>query len=159
MIESFIALGSNLQQPLQQVNKALNQINSLQQCTLLCSSSWYRSKAVGPGNQPDYINGVCKVSTSLSALNLLQALQHIEQNQGRTRSTRWEARTLDLDILLFGNQTISLKELEIPHPRMNKRNFVLYPLHEIAGNLKLPDQSLLEDRIVHCGQIGLEKLS
>ncbi len=158
MIDSYIALGSNLEQPLKQVNEALRQLDALPHCKLVCSSSWYRSKAIGPGNQPDYINGVCKLSTDLKPLNLLQALQNIEQQQGRIRSQRWAARTLDLDILLFGNQVVSLPELEIPHPRMKQRNFVLYPLHEISGELTLPNQCSLQELLKHCAQTGLEKL-
>ncbi len=159
MIDCYIALGSNLEQPLLQVNEALHQIDAMTHSKLICSSSWYRSKAIGPGKQPDYINGVCKLSTELKPLNLLQALQNIEQQQGRTRSQRWAARTLDLDILLYGNQIINLPELEIPHPRMQQRNFVLYPLYEISGELTLPDQHSLQALLEHCTQTGLEKLS
>lgn len=158
MIDSYIALGSNLQHPLEQVNKALRQIAALPHSKLICHSSWYRSKAVGPGDQPDYINGVCKLSTTLDAIDLLHALQAIEQQQGRERLQRWAARTLDLDILLYENQLISLPELEIPHPRMKQRNFVLYPLYEISPELNLPDQTSMHELLGHCDQRGLEKL-
>lgn len=158
MIDCYIALGSNLNDPLHQVSQAICHIAMIPDSQLLKQSPWYRSKALGPGSQPDYINGVCKLASSLPARALLEALQAIENKQGRVRSERWAARTLDLDILLYGDSTINTRELHIPHPRMDQRNFVLYPLYDIEPGLILPGQRKLSDIIQHCSASELEKL-
>lgn len=132
----FIALGSNLDTPLQQIRQACKALQQLG--TVIARSPLYHSKAVGPGRQPDYINAVALLETRLAAPALLKALQQIESNQGRTRETRWAARTLDLDILLYDDDVIDLPELIVPHPRITERNFVIYPLYDIAPQLTLP---------------------
>lgn len=158
MIASYIALGSNLQQPAEQLQKALNAIKGLPDCALCAVSSFYRSTAVGPGDQPDYLNAVLRLHTKLTPLSLLDALQRIENDQGRTRETRWGARTLDLDILLYGNHLIDQPRLTVPHRAMPQRNFVLYPLLEIAGpNLMLPNGSDLGTLVAACPQGELVK--
>jgi 2-amino-4-hydroxy-6-hydroxymethyldihydropteridine diphosphokinase len=151
----FIALGSNLDAPLEQVTRATAELAELPGCTLLCVSPWYRSIAVGPGPQPDYINGVAKLSTSAEPLELLDQLQAIENLHQRQRGQRWGARTLDLDILLYGNQVIDFPTLQIPHPRLQQRNFVLYPLFNLAPTLILPDGSLLKTHRDQCPADGL----
>ncbi len=140
MIRTYIALGSNLNDPLGQVEKALQHLRQLPHCELGAISPWYRSKAVGPGAQPDYINGAAEIGTSLDAEQFLKALQQIEALQGRTRQThslqtRWGPRTLDLDLLLYGEALINTPFLQVPHPRMKERNFVLYPLYDINPTL------------------------
>jgi 2-amino-4-hydroxy-6-hydroxymethyldihydropteridine diphosphokinase len=151
MVTSYIALGSNLQQPLLQLRKAVAAIDELASCRLRRVSGVYRSAAVGPGIQPDYLNAVLRLDTALAAPALLAALQAIEQSQGRIRAERWGARCIDLDILLYGRDTIASGELSIPHPAMAQRNFVLYPLAEIAGaNLVLPDGEELGTLIARC---------
>ena len=134
----YIALGSNLEGPQQQLTLALQALAKLPASTLICTSSFYRSKAVGPGEQNDYINAACKLKTELGAHDLLRALQQIENDQGRIRLEHWGPRTLDLDLLLYGQETINTENLYIPHPRMYERDFVLYPLYEIAPELQLP---------------------
>ncbi len=151
MTPAYVGLGSNLQQPLLQLRNALVAIAHLPASQLVQVSSVYRSAAVGPGEQPDYLNAVLRLDTSLRPAELLAALQAIEQAQGRVRTVRWGARTLDLDILLYGDRTIATPSLAIPHPELQQRNFVLYPLAEIAGtHLVLPDGRELVTLIARC---------
>lgn len=140
----YIALGSNLDQPLAQVTLALKEIAELPETTLQAASPWYQSVAIGPGQQPDYLNGVAEIKSALAPLELLSALQHIEQLHRRQRLQRWGPRTLDLDILLYGDQRIDLPQLQIPHPRMLERSFVVYPLYDLAPLLQLPDGTPLK---------------
>jgi 2-amino-4-hydroxy-6-hydroxymethyldihydropteridine diphosphokinase len=151
MIPAYIGLGSNLQQPLLQLRAALRAIARLPSSRLVQVSSFYRSAAVGPGKQPDYLNAVLRLDTDLPPAQLLEALQAIEHAQGRVRNIRWGARSLDLDILLYGDQQIATPDLTIPHPALGQRNFVVYPLAEIAGpNLVLPDGTDLGTLIARC---------
>ncbi|MBE9538987.1 MAG: 2-amino-4-hydroxy-6-hydroxymethyldihydropteridine diphosphokinase [Proteobacteria bacterium] len=151
MTSAYIALGSNLDNPASQLRRALRQLNCLHQCQIESLSGAYSSAAIGPGTQPDYLNAVVKLATALSAPQLLGATQTIENSQGRIRSQRWGPRTLDLDILLYGGEEIHTQSLQIPHPRMAERNFVLYPLAEIAGEkLILPCGGVLGSLLANC---------
>lgn len=157
-VTAFIALGSNLEHPLEQVQSALTALGTIESSSLIAVSSWYRSCAVGPGDQPDYINGAAEIQTTLGSIQLLDAIQTIENQHGRKRSIRWGARTLDLDILLYGNQTMDTERLQVPHPRLVERNFVLYPLAELAPELTLPDGSIVSALAQQVGGDGLTKL-
>lgn len=159
MIRSFIALGSNLDDPESQLRRAVQQLGALPQTEVRGISPVYQNPAVGPGEQPDYLNAVVELSTALSPRELLQALQTIENNQGRRREVRWGARSLDLDILLYGEIQLNEPGLQIPHPRMLLRNFVLYPLHDIAPKLQLPDGSSLSSHLDSCSNRGLSRLT
>ena len=118
----------------------------------------YASRAVGPGEQPDYLNAVVKLATDLPALSLLDALQAIENTQGRVRTQRWAARTLDLDLLLYGEQIIDSPRLQVPHPRMGERGFVLYPLKDVTdANWMLPDGRELDTLVSLCPGEDLEQ--
>jgi len=151
MTTAYIALGSNLSDPASQLRAALKQLDTLPHCRIAAVSRAYRSAAVGPGEQPDYLNAVVKIVTSLGPTQVLDATQAIEQSQGRVREQRWAARTIDLDILLYGCEEIDTPCLKIPHPRMAERNFVLYPLAEIAGKqLMLPCGGVLESLLATC---------
>ncbi len=152
----YISLGSNLENPLFQVTRAIGSMTELGKIT--AQSSWYKSTAIGPGEQPEYINGVICLLTELSPWELLKALQKIENLQARKRTVRWGARTLDLDILLFNDISIDTEELTIPHPRMLERNFVITPLHEISPTLSLPNQQTVTDIMLSLSPQGLEKL-
>jgi len=134
----YIGIGSNLNDPLRQVATALGALANIPDTSVLRRSPWYRSPAVGPGVQPDYVNGVIELESTLTPFELLHHLQHIEMQQGRQRSIRWSARTLDLDILLYGDQRIETPELQIPHPRLSERNFVLVPLATLSPQRQLP---------------------
>lgn len=136
---AYIGLGSNLETPLEQLRKAIASLSSLPESRLLGLSRFYRSRAVGPADQPDYVNAVARLETSLSPTALLDHLQHIENQQGRVRHIRWGARTLDLDILLFGDCTLATPRLTLPHPEVANRDFVLQPLLDLAPDLSLPD--------------------
>ncbi|AMX01884.1 2-amino-4-hydroxy-6-hydroxymethyldihydropteridine diphosphokinase [Microbulbifer thermotolerans] len=154
----FIGLGSNLAEPIQQLRHALASIAKIPQTELLRCSSFYRSAPVGPGDQPDYINAVAELETELAALQLLEQLQRIENAQGRERTVRWGARTLDLDILLFGPQRIDEPRLQVPHPRMAERNFVLLPLAELEPDLQLPSGESIQTLLQRCPPNRLEKI-
>ena len=157
MTTGYIALGSNLGNPRQIVESALQALGNSDRITLLACSPWYRSKAIGPGEQADYINAVVAIDSDLSARELLTTLQDIEQAHDRRRGERWAARTLDLDILLFGSEEIDSEELTIPHPRMRERNFVLYPLHDLEPDLALPCGTRLESLLARCPSEGLQR--
>ncbi len=135
----FIGLGSNLENPRQQLERAIQSLVELEHCRVLSQSRIYHSPPLGPQDQPDYLNAVVKMSTSLDALGLLHALQAIEQSQGRRRNGQvWGPRTLDLDILLYGDEQISTSELAVPHPGLRQRAFVLYPLQDVEPELLIP---------------------
>lgn len=158
MTQAYITLGSNLQDPETQLRRAVAALGKLPESRLAGISPVYRSAAVGPGEQPDYLNAVVLLDTSLSPLTLLDALQRIEAAQGRLRDLRWGARTLDLDILLYGRERIEAARLSIPHPAMSQRNFVLIPLLDLAGeNLLLPDGNVLGTLVSAVGRSGLVK--
>lgn len=145
MAIAYIALGSNLHTPLEQLKRALNALAQLPQTQLMAVSSFYRSKPLGPQDQPDYLNAAVEISTALSPLALLDELQRIENEQGRVRLRRWGERTLDLDILLYGDEVIQSERLTVPHYDMHNREFVIVPLVEIAPNLILPNGQKLAE--------------
>ncbi len=137
----YLALGSNLNQPVEQLKKALLALQKLSTSPVI-HSDFYQSKAIGPTEQPDYINAVAVIHTDKEPEALLQCLQEIEDDQDRNRNTeRWGPRTLDLDILLYDKLMLDTPALTIPHKEMLNRNFVLCPLHEIAPKLILPNGS------------------
>ncbi len=156
MTISYIALGSNLGDPAEHIASAIQELDHTPECQLLAQSPWYRSTAIGPGQQPDYINAVAKLDTSLTPPHLLRALQEIEKDHGRERMERWGARTLDLDILLYGDDIISDSELTIPHPRLGERSFALYPLFDLAPDLALPCGTTIASLLARCPRQGLQ---
>lgn len=159
MKRAFIGLGSNLQDPARQLREALATLAVTPGIENVSSSPFYRSLAIGPGEQPDYVNAVATLVTTLAPLELLDALQGIELAQGRVRGNlRWTARTLDLDLLLFDNHVLALDRLTVPHPRMTERNFVLRPLYDLAPDLVFPDGSPLRDLLTACGDDGISLL-
>lgn len=140
---AYIGLGSNLSEPIKQVQNAINEIKKIAQSHVINVSSLYLSKPMGPQDQDDYINAVLALETRLTPLELLDALQSIENKAGRVRKeNRWGARILDLDIILFGNQIINSERLIVPHYGMKEREFVLLPLAEICADLILPSSNV-----------------
>ncbi|MEC7832888.1 MAG: 2-amino-4-hydroxy-6-hydroxymethyldihydropteridine diphosphokinase [Pseudomonadota bacterium] len=129
----YIALGSNQNNPIYHIQKGMKEINHLNNTHIVRRSSLYSSKPLGPKNQPDYINAVIKIETSLKPEELLKSLQSIENLHHRKRIKKWGPRTLDLDILIYDNLEINSDRLTIPHPDMTKREFVLIPLLEITN--------------------------
>lgn len=154
----YIGLGSNLDDPQTQIKTAIDDIARLDQTTLVQTSSLYKSPPMGPQDQPDYINAVVSVDTTLSAHILLDALQAIEQSHGRIRKRHWGERTLDLDILLCADKVIDDERLNVPHPGITERAFVLYPLAEIAPNLSIPQRGNIQQLQKECPPDGLQKV-
>jgi len=140
---AYISVGSNLNNPYQQVKSAIDKLKIVDGIRIEAMSGWYLSDPVGPKNQSRYVIGVIKILTRLSPKQLLKKLHEIEDAHGRIRNVRWGPRTLDLDILLYGTRMMSTKKLTIPHPEMKIRNFVLTPLADIEPDLVLPDGSIL----------------
>jgi len=155
----FIGIGSNLEQPLQQVLSAFNALKSIPDTTLVGVSRLYRSAPVGPAGQPDYVNAAALLKTSLAPEALLDQLQAIELAQGRVRTIHWGPRTLDLDILLFGDLALDTPRLHVPHRELTRRNFVLYPLADLAPELVLPDGRSLQSLLQGCPPEGLSVIS
>ena len=155
----YIGLGSNLADPAEQLRSALNALGQLPQTSLAGVSAFYQSDSLLPG-QPRYTNAVAALDSDLAPLDLLDALQTIENAQGRERLERWGPRTLDLDILLFGDRLIDEPRLKVPHYQIQERAFVLYPLAELAPkDLRLADGRTLADLLAACPFVGLERLS
>ncbi|WP_417779940.1 2-amino-4-hydroxy-6-hydroxymethyldihydropteridine diphosphokinase [Stutzerimonas xanthomarina] len=156
----YIGLGSNLAEPRQQLRSALDALAGIPDTRLAAVSSLYLSDPLGPPDQPRYHNAVAALDTLLPPITLLDALQTIELAQGRQRKAeRWGPRTLDLDILLFGDRLISDSRLTVPHYHMHARAFVLYPLAEIAPvDLQLADRRTLAELLAACPYDGLERL-
>jgi len=146
MTRVYLALGSNLADPLHQVDAALAALDAIPHTVRTQTSSLYRTPPYGPPDQPDYLNAVVELETALAAEALLDHTQRIELEHGRVRKAeRWEPRTLDLDIMLFGNQILSTPRLTVPHYDMHNRAFMLVPLLEIAPLIALPNGQPLSD--------------
>ena len=151
----YIALGSNLASPLEQVNAAVKALGEIPDTRLAAVSSFYRTPPLGPQDQPDYLNAAVALETTLAPEVLLSHTQRIELQQGRVRKAeRWGPRTLDLDIMLFGQAIIHTDNLTVPHYDMYNRGFMLWPLYEIAPSLTFPDDISLQQRL---DTLGAEK--
>ena len=137
-VRAFVALGSNLGDPQATVQAALVALRGLPRSSMVAASSLYLSAPVGLHNQPDFINAVAAIDTQLGADALLEELFAIEARFGRKREFQHAPRTLDLDLLLYGNETRSAARLTLPHPRMHERAFALLPLVEIAPDTLIP---------------------
>ena len=160
MISAFVALGANLGDPRAQIERAVAALSQLPNSRLIACSPLYGSIPMGPSDQPDYVNGVAWLETDLTAHGLLDETQRIELEQGRVRKAeRWGPRTLDLDLLLFGNQQLEDPRLTIPHYGMKERAFVLVPLFDLAPDLQLPCGSWLRDLVATCDRSGLMPLA
>ncbi|MBK4987340.1 2-amino-4-hydroxy-6-hydroxymethyldihydropteridine diphosphokinase [Pseudomonas sp. S36] len=157
-VRAYIGLGSNLDAPAQQLRSALQALGEIATSRLVSASALYTSDSLLPG-QPRYTNAVAALDTALAPLALLDALQAIENDQGRVRKERWGPRTLDLDILLFGDQVLDLPRLQVPHYHMHARPFVLYPLAELVpADFQLADGRRLAQLLEACPYAGLERL-
>ena len=154
----YIGLGANLADPQRQIEWALQALDRLRASTLEAAAPRYRSHAVGPQPQPDYINTVARLCTALEPLELLHELQLLEAARGRERGMRWGPRPLDLDILLYDDSRISLPELTIPHPRIGQRNFVLAPLFDLDPHLRLPDGTTVAELLATTGRAGIVRV-
>lgn len=155
---SYIGLGSNLGDSRHLLDQAIAELDLLPQTHVLQQSSMYRTKPWGPQNQPDFFNAVVEITTELEPFTLLTHAQDIEKRMGRVPAEHWGPRVIDLDILLYGDLCLETEHLTVPHLRLMEREFVLYPLAEIAPDLILPNgQSILELKY-NCDPRGIMQL-
>jgi 2-amino-4-hydroxy-6-hydroxymethyldihydropteridine diphosphokinase len=158
---AYIGIGSNLDSPREQVEKAIIAIAGLEHCFQAAVSSLYRSKPMGPADQPDYINAVVAIMTLASPAALLEQLQQIEKGQGRERDgERWGPRTIDLDLLMHGQTVVEGSDLTLPHPGIALRSFVLLPFAEIAADVVVPGLASVASLFLELGssQPAIERL-
>jgi 2-amino-4-hydroxy-6-hydroxymethyldihydropteridine diphosphokinase len=156
---AFVGLGSNLEDPRSQLLRAFAELAELPDTFLIARSSLYRSAPVGYADQPDFVNAVAKIKTSLTPQELLQALLQIEHRHDRERTFRNAPRTLDLDVLLYDDVQLHEHGLTIPHPQMHLRTFVLQPLLEIEPDCNIPALGLAQRALQACHGPVLEKLA
>lgn len=143
----YIGLGSNLENPMAQIKSAIARLSSHPELIDFKVSTLYSSKPVGPQDQPDYVNAVAQFHTHLDSISLLDLLQSIEQEHARVRDRHWGPRTLDLDILLYGQERIDLPRLTVPHPFMLERGFVIRPLMDLAPELLLANGNTVAEQV------------
>jgi 2-amino-4-hydroxy-6-hydroxymethyldihydropteridine diphosphokinase len=157
---AYVAIGSNLDDPQAQVRAAFESLASLDRCRLICRSKLYRTVPLGPQDQPDFINAAAGLLTQLGARELLAALKKLEQTIGRESPVvRWGPRRIDFDLLVFGTERSDAADLTIPHPGVPVRNFVLYPLADIAPDLLVPGHGRVRDLAERVGPAGLTPIS
>ncbi len=154
----FIGLGSNMKEPLIQLKSAATALRDTHGLSNIVFSSVYQTEPMGPADQPDYFNAVAQCETTLSADHLLDQTQLIENRAGRIRDRRWGPRSLDLDLLLYGQQIINTFRLTVPHAGIAERSFVLYPLADLAPSLDIPGKGKLSDLLDRCPQRGISRL-
>ncbi|HMN43436.1 MAG TPA: 2-amino-4-hydroxy-6-hydroxymethyldihydropteridine diphosphokinase [Povalibacter sp.] len=159
-VPAYIAVGSNLDDPLAQVRLALEKLRTLAASRLIRVSRLYRSAPLGPQDQPEFVNAVAGVLTQLSPRELLQTLKQLEADLGRASPVvRWGPRRIDLDLLVHGTARIEEADLVVPHRGVPERNFVLYPLHDIAPDLIVPGHGSVASLAARVGAAGLVPLS
>jgi 2-amino-4-hydroxy-6-hydroxymethyldihydropteridine diphosphokinase len=156
---AYIGIGSNLGDPLEQVLAAIDELGTIPQCRLVKRSALYASAPMGPKDQPDYVNAVVLVATFLEPTELLGRLQAIERRHGRVRdSLHWGPRTLDLDLLMFGEIRLDTPELVLPHPGAHERCFVLRPLADLGKEIRIPGHGTVGEMLTHCDCRGVVRL-
>jgi len=156
---AYVGLGSNLEDPARQVLVAMDELDAVPRTRVLARSTLYRSGPLGKLDQPDFINAVAKLQTELSAVELMRALQAIETKHHRVRGEANAPRTLDLDLLLFGDDIIRESSLTVPHPRMHERAFVLMPLAEIGGGqTNIPGRGTVASLLAQIADQRIKKL-
>lgn len=158
-VAAYVGIGSNLDNPLEHVCRAFDDLAAIEGVSLCARSALYRSAPMGPQDQPDFVNAAALLQTHLPPLDLLQALLGVEQAHGRVRcGAHWGPRTLDLDLLLYADRQIDMAQLTVPHPGLSARAFVLYPLRDITPDLIIPAKGRLRDLCAQCPDAGLERL-
>jgi 2-amino-4-hydroxy-6-hydroxymethyldihydropteridine diphosphokinase len=155
---AYIALGSNLEDPASQIRRAMEYLSQQQGIRLELRSRLYRSSPLGPQDQPDFVNAAVGVLTEMGARQLLDTLLSIEKLMGRDRRERWGPRIIDLDLLWMLGEPIDEEGLKLPHPGVSERNFVLYPLADIAPSLRIPGLGRVVDLAGRIGDAGLSVL-
>ncbi|MDR2013574.1 MAG: 2-amino-4-hydroxy-6-hydroxymethyldihydropteridine diphosphokinase [Rhodanobacter sp.] len=160
MERAHVALGSNLSDPLRQIHHALDALDRIARTHLLRHSSVYRTAPWGIAEQPVFLNAVAELETALSPHGLLDALLAIERAQGRSRAgPRWGPRTLDLDLLTFGDMQMAQADLHVPHPRIAQRAFVLVPLAELDAGLMIPGLGKVSDLLARVDISGCVRVT
>lgn len=154
----YIGLGSNLETPIHQLRTAIARLKLLAHSQLIAVSRFYGSRPQGPQDQPPFVNAAVQMVTRLSPHELLDQLQALEDQQGRIRLQHWGPRTLDLDLLLYGDAIIQSERLQVPHPQLVQRDFVLRPLLDINPTLVLPDGRGIQSLLEACTDHGAEPL-
>ncbi len=156
---AYIGIGSNLGRPIEQVRRACDALAALPSTRLVARSPLYRNPAIGPGRQPDFVNGVAVIETHLEPHALLDALLAIEVARGRIRgSERWQPRNIDLDLLVYGEHVVKDERLTIPHPRIRERAFVLRPLFDVANDLDVPGVGAVSTLLAGVSEAGLRRV-
>lgn len=158
-VSAFIGLGANLDDPRSQVLRALDELARIPRSSVVARSSLWRSAPVGYAAQPEFVNAVARMDSDLSADELLDELQRLEAAHGRARSFANAPRTLDLDLLLYGNESRSTPRLTLPHPRMHERAFVLKPLLEIEPDAAIPGHGTAGDCLAAIGDQPCERIA
>ena len=158
MTVAYVGLVSNLQDPRRQIQSALAELDAMPHTRVVKRSSLYRTAPIGHLEQPDFVNAVAQLETGLPAERLLAELQDIEKRHGRERSFANAPRTLDLDLLLFGQQVIETPALTVPHPRMHERAFVLKPLVEVFAEATIPGHGLATALLASCEDQKVERI-
>lgn len=154
-IPAYVGLGSNLESPVEQLKRAFQHLETLPRTRLIARSQMYRTRPLGPVAQSDFVNAVAGLLTQLSAPDLLAQLRAIETSQGRQREVHWGPRTLDLDLLVFGDQRLQSDTLTLPHPGISGRGFVLVPLSDIAPTLEVPGLGTVEQLLRNLPETGI----
>ena len=158
-VTSYIGLGSNMDEPERQLQRALAALGAVPDARLGPCSSFYRSAPVGPGGQPDYVNAVARLRSAMTARALLERLLLIERQHGRVRGgPRWGPRILDLDLLLHGDRVVDEDGLTVPHPEIRHRNFVLVPLLEIDPDIEIPGLGRADQLLPDSGAGAITRL-
>ena len=158
-VPAYIAIGSNLDTPIHQVAAAFERLAQIEGCQLISRSRLYRTAPLGPQDQPEFVNAAAAILCRISARELLTALKAIETSMGRAAPTvRWGPRRIDLDLLVYGSERIAEPDLTIPHPGLPVRNFVLYPLLDIAPDLLVPGHGSVRELAARAGAAGLAPL-
>lgn len=157
-IEVFLGLGSNQKQPLQQIGRAFSALQALPKSKDARCSPLYHSPPMGPQEQPDYVNAVVRMVTRLAPHLLLREMQAIERAQGRVRGVRWGPRTLDIDLLVYGDLVLDTSDLQVPHPGITQRAFVLFPLFDISPDLNIPGLGKVSELIRCVNAKEVEKI-
>ncbi|MGH8284837.1 MAG: 2-amino-4-hydroxy-6-hydroxymethyldihydropteridine diphosphokinase [Steroidobacteraceae bacterium] len=159
-IPAYVALGSNLAEPRTQIEVAFGRLAHIRDTRLVCRSRLYQSRPMGPQDQPQFVNAAAGLLTRLAALDLLAQLKSIERDMGRILPpVRWGPRVIDLDLLLFGQLVTKGPDLVLPHPGIHERNFVLYPLADIAPALFVPGHGAVAELARKRGADGLRPLA
>jgi len=157
-LAAYVGIGSNLSDPAAQVERTFADLAAMPGVQLVARSALYRTAPFGPVAQDDFVNAVAGVLTTLAPQQLLDALRHLEVARGRVRSVRWGPRILDLDLLVQGTLTVDTADLTLPHPGIPERNFVLYPLRDIAPELHIPGMGQVAQLAAKVDPLGITRL-